>query len=116
MQKRSEKEVRKEQLEDMRAVMGSEGGRRFVLRVMEDVCGMNMNVMRMPPDAAEVRPEERMPYNAAKQNVGRWLREEARLAAPMEFDRMYLEAEAARIAASVKKEKPALDEEEELNG
>jgi hypothetical protein len=120
MPKRSEKEVRKEQADDIRAVMGSVGGRRFVLRVMEDVCGINMNPMRMPPDAAEVRPEERLPYNVAKLNVGRWLREEAKAAAPDEFRVMYIEAENAELAEQVQrqqKSKPALeDEEEQTNG
>ena len=80
---RSESEIRKEQAEDLRKVMGFPEGRRLVLRILDDVCCVGKSVMRSNPMCHE---DERLVYNGAKQDVGHWLRDEVTKAAPLSLD------------------------------
>jgi hypothetical protein len=96
MPKRSEKKIREEQVAAVRLVMSTVGGRQFVLRLMEDVCGIYKSVFRFGAPGSDVMHEERLAVNGAKQAIGQWLREEAKACAPIEFERMYLEAETQK--------------------
>jgi hypothetical protein len=96
MPKKSEKKIREEQVADVRAFMQTVGNRRFCLRLLEDICGIHKSVFRAPPVDSDVRPEERLAVNAAKQAVGQWLRVEVMTCAPVEYERMYLEAETQK--------------------
>jgi hypothetical protein len=114
MPKRSEKEIRKEQVDDVRAVMQMVGGRRMMLRFMEDVCGIHKSVFRMPPPGSDVTERERLAVNGAKQAVGQWLRAELMACAPVEYERMNLEAETQKaIEAQMADNRKALEKGEE---
>ena len=66
--------VRDEELADMAYVMADVQGRRLVYRLLESY-GLYRSVALHHP--AGIRPEERLPYNAAHQEVAQALRNEA---------------------------------------
>ncbi len=88
------KEKRDEQLEDARWVMDNPRGRRFIRRLIGEVCCVFGSVMR---DQSGVAPQERLAYNAGKQDVGHFLMDECSLAHPVGMQTMNQEAYAVKL-------------------
>ncbi len=104
----NEQEIRAEQLADLRKMLGQPEGRRFILRLLNDVCCIRKSVMRSNPMA---QVSERVVYNAGKQDIGKWLEDEADEAAPLALDLARGEAYARKQLEKPKDKKP--DEENE---
>ncbi len=99
----SEEEIRKEQLEDLRSVANTDRGRRFLLRLLEDVCCMGLSAMRSTPMAL---PGERVLYNTAKHDIGKWLENELEQASPLALEVARKEGTAKNIQKRVPKPPP----------
>ena len=97
------KEKRDEQLEDVRWVMDSPRGRRFIRRLIGEVCCVYATVMRDQPG---LLPQERLAYNAGKQDVGHFLMDECSTAHPVGMQQMNQEAYAVKIQGETPMKKP----------
>lgn len=82
-----------EEAADLRLVMSSEQGRRVIRRLLAKT-GMYMSVFRSRPN---VRPEERLTFNAAQAEVGVRLQAEVLEASPDMYVRMNSEAAARKL-------------------
>lgn len=89
MAKRSEKEVRDEEIDDLRWMLSGPKGRRLMWRILART-GMGESIFRQPSIA--VRPEERLIFNGAWKDFGEWLKCEAAAADPVNYEKMDLEA------------------------
>lgn len=93
MAKPNEKELREQWLADVRWVMSSPRGRRFVREVIAR-CGLYESVFRQP--SPMVLPEERLVFNGARRDLGQWVHDEATRSNPAAFELMNNEAAIAK--------------------
>lgn len=87
------KDVRKQEVEDVKAVMGTPAGRRFVYRLL-DKSGLYQTVFR-PRDL--VQPDLWPIFNGAQRDLGQWLCDEVGNCAPSAFDVMMAEKKEQRL-------------------
>jgi hypothetical protein len=111
MAKRSDMEVLKEHHEDVRWVMSTPRGRRFMWWLLGEA-GLYESLFRQPSPL--VLPEERLVYNGAKREFGIQVQSELRAVCPIEFDTMGLEA---RVQKALEREpaKPVAKKQEEAD-
>jgi hypothetical protein len=93
MAKRSDKEIREEEILDMRAVMDLPRGRRLIRRLLSG-CGIFLSVMR---PRTGVRPEDLPLFNGAQRDIGLWIMDEAQTAHPVAYEKMNSEAVALNL-------------------
>jgi hypothetical protein len=88
MAKRSEKEVREEEIGDMFEAMSNLRTRRLIRRIIAS-CGVFLSAFR---PRVNVLPDQLVTFNAAQRDIGLWLQDEAMNANPEMFIRMNSEA------------------------
>ena len=90
-----DEEKRDAQRDDLRWVMDDPRGRRVVRRLIGEVCCVFGTVTRDQPG---LLPQERLAYNAGKQDVGHFLMDECSRAHPVGMQQMNAEAYSQKLA------------------